>query len=177
MSRALLSVVVVLVLAVIAATVWAVGFRKPGNNTASGGTGAQREVLRHRLAPRHGGRNRAQAGRRQHVQHRTSTPGNTEDPTLAVNAIDGNGTTGWATSYYFGSPKFGGLKPGTGLLINMGQQVKLSQVKLQFGPGTTTAGIYLGNSGPSLGDVEQRAVLLQAGLALRRRAPAATRST
>ena len=76
-------------------------------------------------------------------------PGNTEDPTLAMDAIDGSATTGWATSYYFGSPKFGGLKPGTGLLINMGRQVKLSQVKLQFGPGVTTAGIYLGNSGPS----------------------------
>jgi len=76
-------------------------------------------------------------------------PGNTEDPTLASDAIDGSTTTGWATSYYFGSPKFGGLKPGTGLLINMGRQVRLSQVKLLFGPGSTTAGIYLGNSGPS----------------------------
>jgi hypothetical protein len=76
-------------------------------------------------------------------------PGNTEDPTLATDAIDGSTTSGWATSYYFGSPKFGGLKPGTGLLINMGRQVRLSQVKLLFGPGATTAGIYLGNSGPS----------------------------
>ncbi len=31
----------------------------------------------------------------------------------------------------------------------MGKQVRLSQVKLLFGPGSTTAGIYLGNSGPS----------------------------
>ena len=78
-----------------------------------------------------------------------SPAGNTEDATLAGDAIDGSHTTGWATSYYFGSPKFGGLKPGTGLLINMGKQVRLSQVKLLFGPGSTTAGIYLGNSGPS----------------------------
>ncbi len=44
-------------------------------------------------------------------------------------------------------PDFGGLKPGTGLLIDMGQEVRLSQVEVQFGTsGSTTAEIYLGNS-------------------------------
>jgi hypothetical protein len=149
LSRALLSVVVVLVLAVIAATVWAVGFRKADNNTASGGTGARAKSSATASHPA-----TAAGTVLTPVSDSTfniyGTPaGNTEDATLAGDAIDGSRTTGWATSYYFGSPKFGGLKPGTGLLINMGKQVRLSQVKLLFGPGSTTAGIYLGNSGPS----------------------------
>ena len=93
-----------------------------------------------------------------------STPGNTEDPTLANNAIEGNGTP-WATADYFGSPAFGGLKTGVGLLIDMGKSVKLSQVEVTFGPGITKAEIYLGNSGPSIDDLEHRAVGFHAGLA------------
>jgi hypothetical protein len=149
MSRALITVVVVVVLAVIAVTVWAVGLRTPSNSNASAGTGAQAKsssAAKHPVT--------AAGTVLKPVNDSTfniyGTPaGDTEDPTLAIDAIDGSDTTGWATSYYFGSPKFGGLKPGTGLLINMGRQVRLSQVKVLFGPGSTTAGIYLGNSGPS----------------------------
>ena len=74
-------------------------------------------------------------------------PGNTEDPATAGQAIDGSLSTAWATSYYLGSPNFGGLKSGTGLLLDMGQQVKLSQVDVLFGAQCcTTAEIYIGNS-------------------------------
>ena len=74
-------------------------------------------------------------------------PGNTEDPSSAGQAIDGSLSTSWATSYYIGSPVFGGLKKGTGLLLDMGQSVKLSQVEVLFGSKCcTTAEIYLGNS-------------------------------
>ena len=149
MSRALLSVVVVLVLAAIAATVWAVALRKPADNTASGGTGARAKSSASASHPATGAGTVLKPVNDSTYNIYGSPAGNTEDPGLAMDAIDGSGTSGWATSYYFGSPKFGGLKPGTGLLINMGQPVKLSQVKLLFGPGATTAGIYLGNSGPS----------------------------
>jgi hypothetical protein len=148
-SRALITVVVVLVLAAIGATVWAVGLRKPANsNSAGAGTGAQARSS----ASSHPAT--AAGTVLKPVNDSTfniygSPAGNTEDPTTAINAVDGSDTTDWDTAYYFGSPKFGGLKPGTGLLINMGRQVKLSQVKVLFGPGATTAGIYLGNSGPS----------------------------
>ena len=37
------------------------------------------------------------------------------------------------TSYYDGNPVFGGLKKGTGLLLDMGRAVRLSQVAVQFG--------------------------------------------
>jgi hypothetical protein len=149
MSRALITVVAVVVLAVIAVTVWAVGLRTPSNPNANAGTGAQAKSSS-TAKPSTG----AAGSVLKPVNDSTfniygTPPGNTEDPTLAINAIDGNTTTGWPTTYYFGSPKFGGLKTGTGLLINMGQQVRLSQVKLLFGPGSTTAGIYLGNAGPS----------------------------
>ena len=149
MSKALLSVGVVLVLAAIAATVWAVALRKPAGNTASGGTGAHAKSSATASHPATAAGTVLKPVGDSTFNIYGTPPGNTEDPTLAAAAIDGSSTTGWATSYYFGSPKFGGLKPGTGLLINMGRQVRLSQVKLMFGPGSTTAGIYLGNSGPS----------------------------
>jgi len=149
MSRALITVVVVVVLAVIAVTVWAVGLRTPSNNNASAGTGAQAKSssTAKPLATAAGAVLKPVSDSTFNIYGNPA--GNTEDSTLAIDAIDGSTSTGWATSYYFGSPKFGGLKPGTGLLINMGRQVRLSQVKLLFGPGTTTAGIYLGNTGPS----------------------------
>jgi hypothetical protein len=70
-----------------------------------------------------------------------------EDAQEAPQAIDNSLKTAWATDYYKGSPNFGGLKPGTGLLLDMGQAVKLSQVEVLFGSQCcTTAEIYLGNS-------------------------------
>jgi hypothetical protein len=74
-------------------------------------------------------------------------PGNTENESTAPEAIDTNPSTAWSTSYYFNHPNFGGLKPGTGLLIDMGKEVRLSQVEVLFSAtGTTTASVYLGNN-------------------------------
>ncbi len=42
-------------------------------------------------------------------------------------------TTYWHSSYYLGSPFFGHLKTGIGLVLDMGRQVKLSQVQVLFG--------------------------------------------
>jgi serine/threonine protein kinase len=49
-------------------------------------------------------------------------------------AIDQNPRTYWSTSYYIGDPVFGGLKTGTGLVVDLGQQLKISQVQILFGP-------------------------------------------
>jgi hypothetical protein len=149
-SRALLTVVVVLVLAAIAATVWAVGLRKSNNPPPNAGGGSHPTSSSSSHAATGAGTVLKPVGVTTFNPLSTTTPGNTEDPETAGNAIDGSQTSGWATSYYWGSPKFGGLKAGTGLLINMGRKVRLSQVKLLFGPGATTAEIYLGDSGPSL---------------------------
>jgi hypothetical protein len=145
-SRALIAVVVVILLIVIAGVVWAVGLRKSpstppiGTGTSHSNTGHSVTAKAAVLTP---------AGVTSFNPLSKSTPGNTEDPTLANNAIEGNGTP-WATADYFGSPAFGGLKTGVGLLIDMGKSVKLSQLEVTFGPGVTKAEIYLGNSGPSI---------------------------
>jgi serine/threonine protein kinase len=60
--------------------------------------------------------------------------GVSEPSTKAALAIDGSPATAWSTQYYLGNPKFGGLKNGSGLLLDMGKTVKLSSVSVMFGP-------------------------------------------
>ena len=70
-----------------------------------------------------------------------------DNPGEAAAVIDGSATTDWHSQFYIGNPVFGGLKKGTGLLLDMGTQVKLSQVDVQFGsPCCTSIRIDLGNS-------------------------------
>jgi serine/threonine protein kinase len=141
-SRGPMAAVIVLVLIVIAVLVWAVGFRKSGSSTATGGAQPSTSAS----APAGSGTTLAPAS--------VSTfniygkpPGNTENQTTAPAAIDNSLSTSWSTSYYFNHPNLGGLKPGTGLLIDMGKQVRLSQVEVLFAStGSTTASIYLGNN-------------------------------
>jgi len=74
-------------------------------------------------------------------------PGSSEDPGGAQYAIDGNASTAWHTSYYLGYSVFGNLKKGTGLLFDMGKQVQLSQLSVQFGTSCCThAEIEIGNT-------------------------------
>ena len=55
-----------------------------------------------------------------------------ENSQLAPLAIDGNPATAWHTQWY-ASPSFGDLKPGTGLLLDMGQTVTISTVRVLLG--------------------------------------------
>src|SRR5215510_16179072 len=73
-------------------------------------------------------------------------PGNENDQ-LAGLAIDGNPSTAWNTQFYIGNPVFGGTKTGTGLILDMGRQVRLSSVQVTFGsiPGADVQ-IKLGNN-------------------------------
>jgi F5/8 type C domain len=59
--------------------------------------------------------------------------GGNEDGNDAKNAIDGNPSTFWHTDYYLTYPRLGNLKPGTGLILDMGRPVRLSQVVVQLG--------------------------------------------
>jgi len=59
--------------------------------------------------------------------------GGNEDGAAAKYAIDNNLSTFWHTDYYFDYPALGNLKKGTGLILDMGKQVRLSQVAVQFG--------------------------------------------
>ena len=69
-----------------------------------------------------------------------------DDPAEAPNAIDGSASTFWHTSFYF-SHRFGNLKKGTGLILDMGRPVRLSQLTVQFGANCCThVMIEVGNS-------------------------------
>jgi hypothetical protein len=48
-------------------------------------------------------------------------------------AIDASPSTFWHTDFYDGYPTFGNLKKGTGLILDMGKTVRLSQLVVQFG--------------------------------------------
>jgi hypothetical protein len=53
----------------------------------------------------------------------------------------------WHTDYYLGNSVFGGLKKGTGLILDMGKEVRLSQVMIRFGTICCThVDIEIGNS-------------------------------
>jgi hypothetical protein len=140
-SRTVVSVVIVLVLAAVATTAWVISTNmhkstpgqagtKPNVKVSSAPPAAPSTVLRPASA-----------------NSFNIFGTDSEDTAGAPNAIDANPSTFWHTSFYVGDPNFGGLKPGTGLILDMGQQVRLSQVEAQFGTVCcTTAQIYLGNS-------------------------------
>jgi putative peptide zinc metalloprotease protein len=69
-----------------------------------------------------------------------------ENDDQAEYAIDGNPATAWSTQHYLASPFFGGLKTGTGLILDMGRRVRLRSVTITFGaaPGADVA-IEIGN--------------------------------
>jgi hypothetical protein len=70
-----------------------------------------------------------------------------DNPGMAAAAIDGSSTTDWHSQFYIGNPVFGGLKKGTGLLLDLGTTVKLSEVQLQLSTACCTAvNIDLGNT-------------------------------
>jgi hypothetical protein len=79
--------------------------------------------------------------------HSQSQDPTDENAKLAANLVDGN-PAGWQTQHYYGSPKFGNLKSGSGLILNMGKPVKISSVTIKFGdvPGTV-AELKVGDSG------------------------------
>ena len=56
-----------------------------------------------------------------------------DDPGGAHYVINGGPGAYWYTDYYIGYPVFGNLKQGTGLILDMGKKVRLSQVVVRFG--------------------------------------------
>jgi hypothetical protein len=67
-------------------------------------------------------------------------------------AIDSSPATDWTTDSYRGSPHFGNLYGGTGLMLDMGKRVNVSSVAVTFGnvPGTHVR-IEVGNTGTGPG--------------------------
>jgi hypothetical protein len=142
LTRLAIVLVVLLVLAAIGTGVYSLT-RSHGNSSATqgtsgGGSTSPSTAARTVLTP-------ISAGGFDALGY-ASDPGN-EDNAGAKFAIDGSPSTAWHTQFYLGSPLLGGLKKGTGLLLDMGKQVSLSSVQITFGP---TAGanvaIEVGNS-------------------------------
>jgi hypothetical protein len=53
-----------------------------------------------------------------------------EDPGGVGLAVDGDPSTSWSTDVYHGSPAFGGLKSGVGLLLDLGRPRTVSTARL-----------------------------------------------
>jgi serine/threonine protein kinase len=125
-ARAVISVVIALVLAAVGVAAWSLshsGHRSatpPPPRPSSSAPAAAASVL---LKPVSASSFNALG----------QPPGSNEDSAEVGNAIDGSASTFWHTSYYDGNPVFGGLKTGTGLLLDMGRDVRLSQIVVQFG--------------------------------------------
>jgi hypothetical protein len=61
-----------------------------------------------------------------------------ENPEQVSKAIDGNPDTFWYTSNYYGHSDFGNLKPGVGLVLDLGKAKDVRKVHADFG-GRTSA--------------------------------------
>ena len=73
--------------------------------------------------------------------------GGNEDGSGAKYAIGNNPGKFWHTDYYLTYPALGNLKQGTGLILDMGKQVRLRQVVVQFGASCCTdVQIEIGNN-------------------------------
>jgi hypothetical protein len=122
--RAVLGAVIVLIVAAAGVAAWSIA--RSGHHAAPAQT-----------APRHSTTPSAAAavGLKPVSASGFDPQGDGEDPGQAGNVNNGSGaTTPWHTSYYIGSPVFGNLgKKGTGIILDMGKQVRLSQVVVQFG--------------------------------------------
>lgn len=60
-------------------------------------------------------------------------PGNGEEhPDEVENVFDKDPETAWTTQSYYGSPKLGNLKPGVGVVLDLGEARQISEVRLQL---------------------------------------------
>jgi hypothetical protein len=79
-------------------------------------------------------------------------PNGGDNASQASLAVDEEPGTSWTTDSYRGSPRFGNLYGGTGLMLDMGKQVDVSSVTVTFGnvPGTHVR-IAVGNNAAATG--------------------------
>ncbi len=92
--------------------------------------------------------------------------GNSQGPgsaQLAQQAIDDNPATAWHTAWYT-TAAFGNLKPGTGLLIDMGRPVTITGLKITLGglPGADFQ-VRTGTAAASITDTHAVAQVTDAG--------------
>ncbi len=72
-----------------------------------------------------------------------------ENPDTAKNAVDGDPATSWTTVTYRGNPALGGLKPGVGLLVDLGSEKQPRSVTVSFKGAPTSFEVYAAPTGVS----------------------------
>ncbi|MBX6355465.1 MAG: protein kinase family protein [Micromonosporaceae bacterium] len=66
----------------------------------------------------------------------------------AALVVDGDTNTGWKTQHYRGNPKFGGIKPGMGVLIDLGSERHVVAVKVELSAAGASAELRTGTTDP-----------------------------
>jgi hypothetical protein len=75
-------------------------------------------------------------------------PGSRGDSGEAKFVVDGDTETAWTTSRYDGSPKFGNLKEGMGVLINLGTPRALAEVRVSTSAPGVAMDVRYGQNDP-----------------------------
>ncbi len=70
-----------------------------------------------------------------------------ENPETVANAIDGDQATSWTTSTYRGNAALGGLKPGVGLMVDLGSEQEATSVSVRFKGQPTSFEVYAAPAG------------------------------
>ena len=73
-----------------------------------------------------------------------------EHPEHVAQAHDGDLTTAWMTDRYFDDPRFGGIKTGVGLRVDLGQPMQVSQVELVLPSSGASLELRAGDSAGAL---------------------------
>jgi O-antigen/teichoic acid export membrane protein len=88
--------------------------------------------------------------------------GSGDNPQTADLAIDSKLSTAWTTDWYQ-TARFGGLQSGTGLLIDMGHQVRITRVRIALGSERGAALQLLTGNVPALASEQLQASASDAG--------------
>jgi hypothetical protein len=75
--------------------------------------------------------------------------GNRTEVFGVAKTIDGDESTGWQTEHYE-QANFGGLKPGMGILINLGEPTRVSAVKVTLNAAGASAALLTGPNDPGI---------------------------
>lgn len=87
-------------------------------------------------------------------------PGGDRTETEGVeDVIDDNASTGWTTNTYRGDGNFGNLKPGMGILIDLGEAREVSSVRVQMTSAGATVGLLGGDEDPGDSSDGDQAIL------------------
>ncbi|MGZ4666255.1 MAG: hypothetical protein ACXV5Q_14800 [Frankiaceae bacterium] len=73
-----------------------------------------------------------------------------EHPEHVADAHDGDLTTAWMTDRYFDDPRFGAIKTGVGLRVDLGQPMQVSQVELVIPSSGASLELRAGDSAGAL---------------------------